>query len=178
MKTSTSRELETFERVSLNKLLLKSRGAPYEEALRRIIKQKLSENLLESRRHNRAVHDNKRDQEISSVYDYTKSAINRGNRGLASERDESQPSESPRSRGAVESRAHQRQHTQQKGGLRSSSNDEQVMDRRCIHLDSSSMQEFHIWLLKNKIVDANNMDQVRSSVKHHRHKRDIYFFAP
>jgi hypothetical protein len=39
--SSTAVDIEKFERNSLNNLLLKSKGAPYEEALRRIINQKL-----------------------------------------------------------------------------------------------------------------------------------------
>lgn len=39
--SSTAMDIENFERTSLNNLLIKSKGAPYEEALRRIINQKL-----------------------------------------------------------------------------------------------------------------------------------------
>jgi hypothetical protein len=41
VSSSTAMDIENFERTSLNNLLIKSKGAPYEEALRRIINQKL-----------------------------------------------------------------------------------------------------------------------------------------
>ena len=47
--SSTASEIEKFERISLNNLLLKCKGAPYEDALRRIIKQKLADNFLKAK---------------------------------------------------------------------------------------------------------------------------------
>jgi hypothetical protein len=46
MEDSTDREeIAAYERISLNNLLLKSKGAPYEDALRRIIEVRLQQNL-------------------------------------------------------------------------------------------------------------------------------------
>jgi hypothetical protein len=46
MEDSSDREeIATYERISLNNLLLKSKGAPYEDALRRIIEVRLQQNL-------------------------------------------------------------------------------------------------------------------------------------
>lgn len=44
-ESSDREEIATYERISLNNLLLKSKGAPYEDALRRIIEVRLQQNL-------------------------------------------------------------------------------------------------------------------------------------
>ena len=157
MNSCTSREVETLERISLNKLLLKCRGAPYEEALRRIIKQKLSENLLESRHHFGKVHDSRRDLESPYLESSAKFIIDTGIWGSGSEGGTPQSTVPllSLSRGAVGSRA------QYNSASRTSTGTGQRYGQRETLRDSSSMQAFHRNLPINKTIGAKNEDQVR-----------------
>ena len=152
MSCCSSREVETLERVSLSKLLLKSRGAPYEEALRRIIKQKLSANLLESRHHFGEVCDSRRGLEGPYLKASAKFTIDSGIRGSGRESDlpKSTVPLLSLSRGAVGSRP------QHNSDSRTSAGTGQRCRQRNILRDTSSMQRRN---LPNKSEDQVRFDR-------------------
>ena len=173
--SSTASEIEKFERISLNNLLLKCKGAPYEDALRRIIKQKLADNFSKAKAGDE-IRENGRgsspyDEGVSPSKSSAKRAVDidarkslvkliaGSNSGSPqhSQRSHSTASRShsPHSRGSPVSPANQRAfHRQLKANTVS---DERNSDpgSQSNPVISSSMQEFQKWLVTNKLSEEH-----------------------
>jgi hypothetical protein len=169
--SSTAVDIENFERNSLNNLLLKSKGAPYEEALRRIINQKLyitekTENKIGlEQRNSEETHTTKKigdRKDVASNINYHTSNLREGHEKKQDNLNKKithSSSSSPQNQRLSESSK-----GKSVGDLEQHSYSQNELDKRSESAFragvSSSMQEFQYWLHNNRDGDAQNEFQV------------------
>ena len=149
-ESSDREEIATYERISLNNLLLKSKGAPYEDALRRIIEVRLQQN-------SRAL-----GSQVSSVNRIdTDPSSNLSSVKESSIQESYIPGPTPHS---VSHQLDDKTQTFEDGDFKERFNDwrsEKEESSRCGSTSSSSKDEFQRWILRNNRLDLHYEDQVR-----------------
>jgi hypothetical protein len=148
--SSSSTAIEKFERNSLNNLLLKSAGAPYEEALKRLIKQKLNDRSFQDGAVRKDIpfeieknHGDNVTRSSGSTSNLTRSS------SLSSE--QRHPIQGDRDA----------RHSDRQMDMNSGVSDQKQQGSARIRAgEAASMHEFQRWLQDNRDVNVHDEDQV------------------
>lgn len=178
ISSSAAVDIENFERKSLNNLLLKSKGAPYEEALRRIINQKLYvPEISESRAGIERNGEEQTRYHMSEKNRDRKDDVSSNNYHLSNMREGHEKRQDNSNGRATHSSSSSLQNQRQAESSRVRSvgvleqhnygknNKERQSESAFRAGVSSSMQEFQYWLNNNKDGDTQNEYQVWSMYK-------------
>lgn len=147
--SSGREEIATYERISLNNLLLKSKGAPYEDALRRIIEVRLQQNL-------RVL--SLRESPVDEVDSYPHSSLP----------PEKKPSSQEINIEDIPSTLVSHQHTGETQICQGEDFMSDIVEHGSVYgesmcsgsTSSASKDEFQRWMLKNNGLDLHHEDQV------------------